>query len=272
MELHKAIQQIIKAHGLSTLQEPRLLNMLNDYQAYKSNPATKFVVSSLFNEGVIALLMNYGQWNTQCDQLVNQVSKTTGFQSHLVAVVLKSFAFGLGWIKESDIQSSPNNPNPPAPNPNPNPPGPGNPNPLPSGANGLQLTYAKLKKQNDGLIVDYIDRSVKYLNRLIEIKGDWRQSLGVKVSASCSYEINKYDFNDSNSITVHVELDGRMKYSNITIKFVLYSHQNIILASNESYVERSKNDFQVVDSTYFNVDRFMYVGNVGRIVIYWDKN
>lgn len=272
MELHKAIQQIIKAHGKGTLQEQRLLSMLNDYQAYKSNPATKFVVSSLFNEGVIALLMNYGQWNTQCDQLVNQVSKTTGFQSNLVAIVLKSFAFGLGWIKESDIQSSPNNPNPPAPNPNPNPPVPGNPNPLPSGANGLQLTYSKLKKQNEGFIADYIDRSVKYLNQHIEIKGDWLQTLGVKVSASCSYEINDFDFPDSNSVTVHVELDGRMKYSDISIKFVLYSHQNKILASNESYVERSKNDFQVVDSTYFNVNRFMYVGNVSRIVIYWDKN
>ena len=46
MKLHKAIQKIVKYHGNNTLLEPQLINMLNDYQAYQSKPACKFVVSS----------------------------------------------------------------------------------------------------------------------------------------------------------------------------------------------------------------------------------
>lgn len=264
MELHKAIQQIIKDHGLSTLQEPRLLSMLNDYQAYKSNPATKFVVSSLFNEGVIALLMNYGQWNTLCDQLVHQVSKTTGFQPDLVSVVLKSFAFGLGWIKESDITAVPNNPNPPAPAPNP--PVPNNPIPNP-----LNLGYKALSKKSDDFVSDYIEKCQDYLDSIIVIKGNWERDLGAKFRITSLYEV----YSNCSDVRINFEITGGIKAKveyHVSFNVVMYNKQGRIVNTTLGLLnKKDKNKtFFVVTSDSIDEQYFKYVGNIGKIVVYWD--
>ncbi len=239
MELHKAIQQIIKAHGKNTLQEPRLLNMLNDYQAYKANPACKFFVSSLFNEGVIALLMSYGQWNTQCNQLVNQVSKTTGFQVSLVSLVLKSFAFGLGWLKESDIFNTPNNPNPPKPKPTP---------PAP------QSPPTRARNADD-------------LERMVQINSNVLSLTGVRLSGF-SFEFLKYPDNAYYKINCEMERIGKaIKADYYYIVIALYDLTGRVRLSDDLFCGEKIPSFETISNTY-SINKSVDPTKLSKIIVY----
>lgn len=238
MELHKAIQQIIKAHGLSTLQEPRLLSMLNDYQAYKANPACKFVVSSLFNEGVIALLLNYGAWNTQCEQLVYQVSKTTGFQVNLVSLVLKSFAFGLGWIKESDITSAPNTP--------PNRPAPNRPAP--------QSPPTRARNADD-------------LAKMVQINSNVLSLTGVRLSGF-SFEYQKFPDNAYYQINCEMERIGKaVKADYYEIVIALYDLTGRVRLSDSLFYGEKIPSFETLSNTY-SINKSVDPTKISKILVY----
>lgn len=237
MELHKAIQQIIKAHGKSTLQESRLLSMLNDYQAYKANPATKFVVSSLFNEGVIALLMSYGKWSIQCDQLVHQVSKTTGFQSDLVAVVLKSFAYGLGWIKESDITAAPNTPTPPTPNPP-----------------ALQSPPTRARNADD-------------LAKMVQINSNVLSLTGVRLSGF-SFEFQKYPDNAYYQINCEMERIGKAVNADYyEIVIALYDLTGRVRLSDSLFYGEKIPSFETLSNTY-SINKSVDPTKISKILVY----
>lgn len=107
MELHIALQLVIKTEGLDVIDDTRIVNILSDYNAFDSMPASKYILRSIIHEGYTTKLYNIGAWNAKSEALCRHFASITGFQIDYVNIVFESLAYGYGWIK--DIRSVPMN-------------------------------------------------------------------------------------------------------------------------------------------------------------------
>lgn len=259
MELHKALQQIIRTDGRAVLTQPRLVNILSDLQAYQAIPAAKYIIASMINDGYMQKLLQIGKWDGSSERLVNQFVQMTGFQHDMVSRIFQSVAYGLCWKKSIDVVSPPNNP------PAQTPPQSGS---VPPGANDLMLTYSELKKKSESFRFDYTQKAIKYVNSLIEIKGNWRVTIGLDPKASVSYELDEYG---NNYLEFHLEINGTMKLQYAYLVLVVYNHQGKIVTTDRHYIEKSRSSFRVVDFSSVEINKFKCVGNISKVVIYWEE-
>lgn len=98
MELHKALRNIIQTDGPEILKEVRLVNILDDFQAYQNIPASKYILRAIIADGYSTKLMSIGKWDHSADTLINKFSTVTGFIPESVSLIFQSLAYGLGWI------------------------------------------------------------------------------------------------------------------------------------------------------------------------------
>lgn len=98
MELHKALRNIIQTDGQDVLKELRLVNILDDFNAYQDIPASKYILRAIIADGYTAKIMAIGQWNSTAESLANKFSTVTGFIPQSVYSIFQSIAYGLGWI------------------------------------------------------------------------------------------------------------------------------------------------------------------------------
>ena len=103
LKLHEAIKRIIDCDGIDALLDITIVNLLSDFQAYKDEPAAKFVLRIFISEGYAQKLMSIGKWNDQCQKLIKKIIAETGFQSYIVDMVFQSVAYALGWKKSVEI-------------------------------------------------------------------------------------------------------------------------------------------------------------------------
>lgn len=108
MELHKALQHIIQTEGQDILKETRLVNILDDFQAYQDIPASKYILRAIIAEGYTNKLLALGKWDNNAEMLSQRFSTMTGFIPESVSIIFQSIAFGLGWINSIN-QSQSNN-------------------------------------------------------------------------------------------------------------------------------------------------------------------
>ena len=93
------------------------------------------------------------------------------------------------------------------------------------------------------------------------------QDLGLKISVTNSYEIWEA-VQVSHDIIFHIEFKGKNShYSAVRVYLVVYSTTEAILSKKELYLE--KNDFGYEAIASIDDEVFDYVGNIGRIVVYY---
>ena len=109
MELHKALQHIIQTEGQDIIKEIRLVNILDDFNAYQDIPASKYILRAIIAEGYTNKLLALDKWDNNAVMLSQKFSTITGFIPESVSIIFQSLAYGLGW--KNSIQSNPNSTN-----------------------------------------------------------------------------------------------------------------------------------------------------------------
>lgn len=101
MELHKALRNIIQTDGPEILKEVRLVNILDDFQAYQDIPASKYILRAIIVDGYSSKLLAIGKWNSEAETLVNKFSSVTGFIPESVSLIFQSISYGIGWTSNN---------------------------------------------------------------------------------------------------------------------------------------------------------------------------
>lgn len=254
MELHKAIKNVIEAEGIDAIMEPRLINVLSDYRSFDMVPAAKYILKSVIVEGYVKKLIAIGTWNDESGNLCNQFAGATGFRMDYVHFVFQSIAFALGYI--SSISSIPSNCLINHNN--------FTTNIIPD---RLNLSGDEINKLDKTSKYNYKFTAEKYLNSVIEVKGDSEKDLGLKISVTSSYEIWEA-IQVSHDIIFHIDFKGKNShYSAVRVYLVVYSTTEAILSKQELYLEKNDYGYEAIAS--IEEDVFDYVGNIGRIVVYY---
>ena len=104
MELYNALKNIVSLQSADILKDIRLVNILSDFKAYEEFVASKFVIKSLINEGLMAKLLLEGESQNDYETIVDENKQNLvdnyGFKEGLSEYVLKSIAFAMGWTEE----------------------------------------------------------------------------------------------------------------------------------------------------------------------------
>lgn len=257
MELHKAIKSIIDTDGVDVIKDTKMVNILGDLRAFDLIPASKYILRAIIADGYAQKLLAIGTWNDESERLCNQFILTTGFQNDYALIVFQSLAFGLGYI--NTLTSTKNKST--LPNLNNNP--------VKSQAGQLLLKHEELLKLDDESMFKYKDMAEDYLNKLIEIKGNWKKELGVDVKASCIYEI----YHNCSQVVVALEINGKIsiKYECIRFHAIFYDAKGKILQIKIEDKYNTKKAFEVITIEPIDDDYYKYIGNINKIVVYYDK-
>ena len=97
MTLEKALAFVIDKEGIGIISETRLVNYLNDLQAFNSS-AVKRIVSTMVDEGYLAKLQSglaSENYELQFNDVKSYLVKNEGFQADLVQYVLDSLLFAV---------------------------------------------------------------------------------------------------------------------------------------------------------------------------------
>lgn len=106
MELHQALRNIIEKEGTEIIKDIKVINFLDDYNAFDNLPALKYILKSIIVEGYSIKLLTIGKWDNQAISLVNKFAATTGFIPEFIDILFQSLAYGLGWIKEIKLNKN----------------------------------------------------------------------------------------------------------------------------------------------------------------------
>lgn len=263
MELHQALKHIIKAEGQDIVTDLRLVNILNDLNAYQDIQGSKYMIRAIIDDGFSLRFKQIGALNASANDLIRKFYTTTGFNADAVTKIFQSIAFGLGWI--SQMPSTSPQPTPaPAPVPSPQP----QPNPA---ASKLNLTYSQLEKKSDAFKHQYAQDAEQYLDGIIHILGNPQRELGVSnLNVNCSFsgEYNNFDLN--------IEVEGGIKTTfqyNLVFTIILKSPRGKIISKEEIYVDKkaAKNPY-FVETVQMIEDEFHRVCDIAEIKIYWRKD
>ena len=234
LKLHEAIKRIIDCDGTDALLDVTIVNLLSDFQAYKDEPAAKFVLRMFISEGYVQKIISIGKWNDQCQKLINKIVAETGFQSNIVDMVLQSIACAFGWKKSVEIVKPTNGGGTTTSQPSPiTPPTQAKPSPR-----------ASSEKWED------------YLESLIE----WKVDMKTQFNLDCTVSIRVDDDKDFHILTT---LKG--KHKGIDLNADIYNESNKLKVS-ESLLYSSD-----TIKGYCSKDCWVYdikANKVGKIIIY----
>ena len=260
--LHVLLRNIIEAEGKNIIVETRVINILNDYRAFDSDPASKYVLRAIITEGYAQRLLSASGWNTKVSTLISQFIIETGFQSDLVNYLFMCIAYGLKYINSIATSSSYLVKNTSNTNRN---------NIISS---NLVLSHTEILDKGDEFEKQYKEECELYVESIIEMKGDWN-ALGANFTPHGVYKV----FFNCSELHLNLEIDGAMKNilrysgrSSLKINAVLYNNEGRILNKTYSYLDKNnfKNTFQVLEIGYFKNTEFNYIGNISKIIIYWE--
>lgn len=110
MELHKALRHIVQTEGQGILKEIRLINLLDDFNAFQDISATKYILKAIITEGYSTKLLAVGTWNNTSEMLSAKFSSIMGFIPSYVHLIFQAIAYSLNWINDIPSISSNNTP------------------------------------------------------------------------------------------------------------------------------------------------------------------
>lgn len=255
MELHKAIKTIIDTDGVDSLNDTRIVNILDDLRAFESLPASKNILRSVIGDKYIDNLIQIGGWNAKSLALCQQFANATGFQCDYVRLVFQSIAYGLKYTDTVDLSVSNENVN----------------NNITNSSTKLSHSHKVLVKKTLKYREQYKEDAEDYLDSIIEIKGDWEKEFGVSVTASPSFTL----YSDDTSVSLNLEIEGSIdcQYDRLYlfVKTVLYNKKGKIIATTDRSISRDNflKSYHVVDLGSFFESQYKNIANISKIVIYW---
>lgn len=274
MTFQEALISVINDFGKDILAKNSFVNILSDYNAYEESKAFKVILKNVVTEGYLDQLLLIKDWNSTSVRLISRFIENTGFQSDKAEYVLNSLAFALGISKmkacytQANTQATQTNQQASQPQPQPQQ----NQQPLPNkkqqttNNSNLNLTSKQLEKLSDDALIQYKENAETYLDSILEIKGDYQKELGVNLNITSDYDP------DDNSFIYRMEIDGKItaKYDEIYFKFVIYRTDGRAVDTSEIYCSKNKQSYQVLESDYVYEKAFKTIGNIGKIVMYWE--
>ncbi|MBR4147968.1 MAG: hypothetical protein IKU00_08830 [Bacteroidales bacterium] len=240
MELHKAIKSIIETDGIEIIKDVRLVNILSDFQAFDTIPASKYILRAIIADGYTQKMLAIGSWNTQSENLCNQFVAVTGFQYDFTFMVFQSLAYGLGWINQLTQPKSSFAQN--------QQPVQGAPSPRP-------IKKLTTKEQREAHLLS----KVEFLTNL-------QQETGLEMT-NLSFEM--YDEDESKCFNFNFEIKGRVKSKNdVDLYAVFYDVKNKIRAKeNIWYYFHSNSNYRGIAIESYYIELPISVEEVGRICI-----
>jgi hypothetical protein len=104
MELRNAIQHIITSLGRDSLNDARLVNMLDDFKAFEEQPSAKYVLKSMIDDGLSQTLskIEFAEPNNQIhlfEQLQSDLYSKKGFRLDVSTYIVSELAaaFDIGY-------------------------------------------------------------------------------------------------------------------------------------------------------------------------------
>lgn len=262
MKLYDAITDIVFEFGKEMLTNPKVLNMLVDYNAFEESRALKLVFKLMITEGYVNQLLTMKDWNN-VDRIVLQIVGATSFNDINVRYIVECLGYGMGITTHIPHYNA--NTTQPASNTSPTPQNPSKAKPT---SNGLNLTSSQLEKKSDNFIRQYKDNAEDYLDSIIEIKGN-PKNIGITLKVNCGYDPG------DGSIQFHYEINGRFTVKveyNVAFQAVLYGQNGKILQNACALVDKkdTRRDYGVVESDWVYESTIRNVANISRIVVYWE--
>ena len=201
-------------------------------------------------------------WDSSSLQLTTRFVENTGFQDDKAEYVLNSLAYALG-ISSSKVDFAQSGQQQSQPNKNPHQ----NKKQTSANSSALSLTSNKLENLSDDDKITYKDEAEKYLDNILEIKGDYKRELGANLTITSDFDPS------DNTFKYRLEIDGMItaKYEyNVSFKFVVYRADGRAVETVDIYCEKNKRSYQVLESGYVYEKAFKTIGNISKVVMYWE--
>ena len=114
--LHNAIRRAVNQFGFKVLTEIRIINVLSDFAAFSTLPATKTILKYMVENGHCQKICDLGrkknyflfyktntsiqkpegeEWKIKLASLETNIAQQGGFEKHIVTYVLDSIIYGL---------------------------------------------------------------------------------------------------------------------------------------------------------------------------------
>ena len=262
MDLHVALRNIIDTDGIDIVKDVRLVNILSDFKAFEAIPASKYILRAIIAEGYASRLVACGKWDVNAKALCNHFVLSTGFQEDYVYLIFQSMAYGLRFVNR--IDSIQNNTTRQV----------NNANNSKSVGDKLNLSQSELNRKSEKYIQNYKENAEKYLDSIIELKGDTTKELGTVFAVT-----SEYDSGD-NSFRINIEVSGAIKYkfvkdfsSYLYINIVLYNTSNKLICKKEFAIHKDdfKKKYQVLTIGWFLSKQFRHIADIKKIIVYWEE-
>lgn len=241
MDLHQALKHIIRSEGPDIVTDLRLVNILNDLNAYQDVQGSKYILRAIIADGFAQKLLHIGRWNKDAINLASQFAYHTGFMPESVEILFKSLAFGLGWVNQLPKIT--------------------NANSAPITQPATSTSLVKHKKSWSKLNVEERE---EWLNSLVEIR---KSSCGLTYD---SIYIADDSYNNDVAFYINYEVSGRLTKDRwVNLAYAIYDTSNRLRKKSilTSTLGDSKGkSYNIVDSDYVSLN-FKY-NDIGKIMIY----
>ncbi len=100
MTFQDALNKVVEDFGVDFLQSPKLINILNDYNAFESEKAYKFILATFVSEGTIKDILQIADWEFEARQIIAKVVLNTGLDDVKVTNLVNYIANCANIIKQ----------------------------------------------------------------------------------------------------------------------------------------------------------------------------
>lgn len=189
MELYTVLRNIIDVDGQDILSNIKLINVLNDFNAFNSHPATKYVLKAFIENNFIRQMLDIGNSDANISMLSLKVTNTTGFMPEVVGYVIQSLKYGLRWSDDIPVIYN------------------GQQQPLFPSQYSASTHFKNLSK----------NEQEKFLSKLIHIEPyiEAKYNMKVKANASISYS----------TLYVNIEVSGKLEQNDLSLFIAIYNKQ-----------------------------------------------
>ena len=99
MKLYEAIESIVSEFGKEIINNAKVINMFNDYNAFEESRTFKIILKNLIAEGYMDQILYVRDWSKTQNRIINNFIAATSFNEANASYVIMSLAYGLGYIK-----------------------------------------------------------------------------------------------------------------------------------------------------------------------------
>lgn len=102
MELSSYLELAIKEFGGDIMSSSKLIYILSDYNAFKSNIAAKLILKTAISSNYLTKFLSIGKYDTHAQLLISSFAYNFGFNQDNVKYVFLSVAEALNWELQKD--------------------------------------------------------------------------------------------------------------------------------------------------------------------------